>query len=96
MLQDSKIRDILRGAGRPAEHAQGLDAGHFHSSRGPGRSSTPRRSSPLIQSLAGQVNIALGTELDEYGAFDVSGIQELSRERIFTDDVVAVQLVTSS
>jgi HK97 family phage portal protein len=94
-LRDNKIRDLCVAFGVPLSLLGDSSLTRFHQTAEDRQFYYTETIKPLISGLADQVNIALGAELAEYGWFETTGIRELARERVFTNDAVAAELVTA-
>jgi HK97 family phage portal protein len=94
-LRDNKIRDLCVAFGVPLSLLGDSSLTRFHQTAEDRQFYYTETIKPLISGLADQVNIALGAELAEYGWFETTGIRELARERVFTNDAVAAELVAA-
>jgi HK97 family phage portal protein len=95
-LRDNKIRDLCVAFGVPLSLLGDSSLTRFHQTAEDRQFYYTETISPLVAVLADQVNIGLGAELGEFGWFETTGIRELSRQRVFTNDGVAAQLVSSN
>jgi HK97 family phage portal protein len=95
-LRDNKIRDLCVAFGVPLSLLGDSSLTRFHQTAEDRQFYYAETISPLVGALADQVNISLGAELDEFGWFETSSIRELARARVFTNDAVAAQLVSSN
>jgi hypothetical protein len=95
-LRDNKIRDLCVAFGVPLSLLGDSSLTRFHQTAEDRQFCYAETISPLVGALADQVNISLGAELDEFGWFETSSIRELARARVFTNDAVAAQLVSSN
>jgi HK97 family phage portal protein len=94
-LRDNKIRDMCVAFGVPLSLLGDSSLTRFHQTAEDRQFYYTETIQPLLSSLADQINIGLGAELSEYGWFETTGIRELSRERIFTNDAIAADLVAA-
>lgn len=95
-LRDNKIRDLCVAFGVPLSLLGDSSLTRFHQTAEDRQFYYTETISPLVAALADQVNITLGAELAEFGWFETTGIRELARQRVFTNDGVAAQLVSSN